>query len=749
MKKSNYTKRISGNKIGAFLIFCLLIALPLTAQESLNSYYSYPLSIGVAYQRLSNIAFNERTAPVNEITLRLGIPLPFLPVLKPFVLGGVALYDSDEQSDPTILDGGLSDGATMPSYNQDEVWDHLDYFGGLGIGVQGRLSKEFELGADAFIAFGSSYYGKRVVTSDGEWYPVGESEMVAGLNGELALNPSYNMNIQISPSLRYMRSLGNFHDYDGLYFGIGLTANYRFGEDPDAPRREIKSIQFGDIGIDPLYSAMQSYYSKNPFTSFSISNTDNNPVTDVEVYFYQAGFMDTPTLAAKFDVIESGESVEVDLLASFNQEIFSLEGITPLSGEVIVSYNSRGRAAEQTRPVSYDLYDKTSITWDDDEKVSAFITPADGALRNYTSFIRQSCKEEMIPMYNKEVQFAAQAFQALKEIGIIYQPDPTAPFTKMQENTMVVDSISLPRDSLKRISGDCDDLTVLYCSLLETVGIETGFITVPGHIYAVFNTKEQSSGYRDIHSDRALTISLDGELWVPVEITMIGKSGFLDAWRKGAEEWTAYEEEPARRNFYRTAEAQLTYRPVGLKSADLGLQYGDRERIAEGFSADISAVSDDLISDYKLLAEQENRAKYWNRLGIAYARFNRYREAEKAFGRAINLNGDYLGAKVNTANLQYLRKDYPGALNSYLSALATAEEFGKQRMLPRLLLNISRTYHQLKDFEHSGEYYARTEKLSPETVEQYAYLSKSGGAGSSRASEQTDLENEILFMDGE
>ncbi|GAH68908.1 unnamed protein product, partial [marine sediment metagenome] len=33
---------------------------------------------------------------------------------------------------------------------------------------------------------------------------------------------------------------------------------------------------------------------------------------------------------------------------------------------------------------------------------------------------------------------------------------------------------------------------------------------------------------------------LEGQLWVPVEITMIGKTGFLEAWRKGIEEWSAY-----------------------------------------------------------------------------------------------------------------------------------------------------------------------------------------------------------------
>ncbi|MBN2551801.1 MAG: hypothetical protein JXB06_03475 [Spirochaetales bacterium] len=91
---------------------------------------------------------------------------------------------------------------------------------------------------------------------------------------------------------------------------------------------------------------------------------------------------------------------------------------------------------------------------------------------------------------------AIQVFQALGEISCLYQADPALPFTKVQGNPLVIDSISLPRDTLTRITGDCDDLTVLFCSLMETAGVETGFITVPGHIYATFNTRvaARSSG---------------------------------------------------------------------------------------------------------------------------------------------------------------------------------------------------------------------------------------------------------------
>jgi transglutaminase-like putative cysteine protease len=32
-------------------------------------------------------------------------------------------------------------------------------------------------------------------------------------------------------------------------------------------------------------------------------------------------------------------------------------------------------------------------------------------------------------------------------------------------------------------AGDCDDLSILYCSLLEAIGIRTAFVTIPGHIF--------------------------------------------------------------------------------------------------------------------------------------------------------------------------------------------------------------------------------------------------------------------------
>ena len=492
---------------------------------------------------------------------------------------------------------------------------------------------------------------------------------------------------------------------------------------------------------------MQSYYARNPIGRVSITNTDRAAVSDLEVSFYQAGYMDSPTPSASRPALAPGETWTPDLLASFNQEVFKTEGVTPLTGEVVVRYRSRGRPVEQRQPVTYDLQDRTAITWDDDRKVGAFITPADSALRNYASFARQTLKADTIEQLNEPLQAAMQLYAALEEIGLLYQADPTSPFTQAQGNRQLVDSISLPRDTLKRATGDCDDLTVLFSSLLETVGVETGFMTVPGHIYAAFNTKVPSRDYRELHPDRSVTVNVDGELWVPIEITLIGKQGFLDAWRRGAELWRSYEQDAGKRGFNRTRVAQAVYRPVGLRESDLGLQYGSSQRIVASFRREIRRLGDAATADYSAAAGASGDKRDYNALGLAFVRYGRYGEAEQAFGRALQIDAGYASARVDLGNIAFLQKNYRGALASYQGAVGLLERQGKgtSPVAQRVLINISQAYHALEDYPGAQASFAKASSIDPERVRDFAYLAQVG-AGGSRASE---VRTGVFFAPGE
>ena len=712
-----------------FLCFYLTPALSFSQEKklNLNTYYRYLLSVGIEYQIFSPFAEYGSNYNIFEVSANVRWPIPPVPVLQPMVKGGMIRFDNQDQAEPTL-------------------WDHTHAFGGIGLVVAHRFAKTFEISGEAAVSFSQSFFPNLLPEAG----VLGEKNLIFEAGAHIDLNPSYNFNISVHPNVKYLASLGAMKDFNSFIFGIGFSANFRIGSDPDAPAAIIRSIQFTDVELPPLFAAMQSYYVRNPIGTIHLSNTDKKTITDVQVSFFQNGYMDSPTNAETIPEIEPGKGRDVDLFASFNEEVFQTEGITPLTGEVIVTYFSGGKPAEQRQSVSYDLYDKTSVTWDDDQKVSAFITPADSALRNYSSFIRQTCKDVTIPYYNKNLQFAIQAFHALNEIGVLYQIDPTLPFTEVQGDPMVVDSISLPRDTLKRITGDCDDLTVLFCSLLESVGIETGFITVPGHIYAAFNTKEETKNYDSIHPDRNMMITIDGNLWVPVEITMIGSKGFLDAWRKGIEEWLEFKESPEKRGFYITKRAQETYRPVGLKETDLGLQYGSRENITSGVNKEIDELVQGVVSDLVKRTEEKNDKKAWNRLGVAYAKFMRSHMAKQAFERALDADPDYISAAINLANLNFLDESYEEAREVYDRALITLRQnpSPSSAIMEKLLINLSRTYYQLERYDEAKTLFAEAEGINPDVSREYSYIAQASLEGDTgRAAEADASESPILFIE--
>jgi hypothetical protein len=685
------------------MLLCICCGAPVFSQDDvdLNGYYRYPFSLGVAYQTLS--PFGDYGTDFNsyfDLSAIFRIPLKKVPVLQPFMQTGMIRFIAPERDD------------------QDK-WTHTHWYLTPGIAYANRFSKNFEIGLE--LAAGVS---EAVFPNLDPAEPRGSLNLIGSAGVKIALDPSYNMNIDINPGIKYFYALSPLERFNGLVYSIGFSASYRFGEDPDAPQAIIRSLKISDLQFPPLFAAMQSYYSKNPFGRVTITNIEKYPIFDVEVSFFQAGFMDTPTKLASISRLEAGESGVIDISASFSEEIFTTVGIVPLTGEIITEYTSRNRPAKQSFPVSYDLYDKTALTWDDDKKVGAFITSADSALRNYASFVRQVAKDYVLSSFSEPLQVAMQLFYGLKEIGCIYQIDPTSPFTQVQENPMLVDSISLPRNTLKNLTGDCDDLTVLYCALLETVGIESAYITVPGHIYAAFNTKVPSRSYQKVHPEKNMTMNINGELWVPVEVTMIGTHDFLNAWRRGIEEFLALESSPEKRLITFTAQAQELYRPVGLRETDLGLQYGNQKRIVVSFNDSMERLIDQILDNYTEIAQDSNSKEGYNRLGIVCAQYRRYAQAQRAFNTALSLDRNYLSPQINLGNVFFMKQEYQSALRIYHEAEQILQEGGKSdtSLYLAVLLNISRAYYELENYDKASAYFDQVAERDPSLVEQYAYL---------------------------
>jgi tetratricopeptide (TPR) repeat protein len=716
------------------LLFLFLLSLLHAQSESVdfNNKYKFLFSVGAEYQSLSPIAlFNtdyKADYSISDVAAVIRLPLPFLPGLQPLVQVGMITFTS-------------VDRINLASSSR---FNHSHFYGLLGAGYSQMLSKTMEIGADLSAGLSEAIFNS--IAADGS--PRGSPYFVGSLGAKLALNVAYNLNVEVHPTIKYLFALTPLERFNGFAFGLGVTANYRAGDDPDLPKTSIRSIKFANAKVSNLFAAMQSYYIKHPIGKVTITNAESVSITEVDVSFLQTGFMDSQTKIVTLPDLKPGESREIDLFASFNQNVFTTEGVTPLTGEIIVDYNAWSRTNTQKLPVTYDLYDKESITWDDDKKVAAFITPADSAIRNYSSFIRTTCKDAEAKGYCGILQTAVQIFYALKEIGCIYQMDPTSPFEAAKSNPVIIDYVSLSRNTLKRRTGDCDDLTVLFCSMMETVGAESAFITVPGHIYAAFNTKMPPQSYKAVHPDEKMTLNLNGELWVPVEITMIGTSDFLSAWRTGIDEFKALDANPSKRNIYFTRKAQEIYRPVGLQETDLGLQYGDKSKIVKDFRKDMDKLVALVIDDFDKEAKASNTKGSYNKLGIACAQLGKYDKAVTAFNAALSLDRNYMSPKVNLSSVFFLQGEYQNALqilHAVEADLVQAKKTGSELYL-KVLLDISKSYYELENYDKLAVYSGKLFELDPGMAQKYSYLTK--GEGTSRAADIGAM-NQVLFAEEE
>jgi hypothetical protein len=111
------------------------------------------------------------------------------------------------------------------------------------------------------------------------------------------------------------------------------------------------------------------------------------------------------------------------------------------------------------------------MTWDDNRKASAFVTARDPAVMRFSKNISGMIRGKGSRAINPDLLQAIGLFESLGLYGLNYVVDPRTPYTELSRQREWIDFIQFPRQTLEYRAGDCDDLSILYCALLESVGI--------------------------------------------------------------------------------------------------------------------------------------------------------------------------------------------------------------------------------------------------------------------------------------
>ena len=470
-------------------------------------------------------------------------------------------------------------------------------------------------------------------------------------------------------------------------------------------------------------------------------NREPVPIDGIKLTYFIKQYMDNPKECPAPAGLAPNQSLAVDVVALFTDKILEATEATKASAEVVLEYRMNGELYREVQTPTVRVLDRNAMTWTDDRRAAAFVTAKDPQVLAFSKAVSGLVRDKGPQALPGNLLQAMGIHQALDLYGLSYVVDPKSSYQDFSKQESQVDYLQFPRQTLEFRGGDCDDLSILYTALLESVGIETAFITVPGHIYAAFNL-----GLTPAEASRALSstadlIEHDGAIWVPVEITD-RRNGFLAAWQTGAREWR----EGASKNAaalipIRTAWEE--YEPVGLPGDGKAQSLPPDNTIAASFTKETDRFIAREIRPKVVKLESEIRSgggapRTFNQLGVLYAQYGKLSEAEAQFNRAL-ASQIYIPALINLGNVYYLRKDYPRAQASYERA---------SKADPRsavALVNLAKIYREQEKYDLAGSTSDRLAKIDPATAKRYAYLG--GGMGDTARANDIESRGETLWQD--
>jgi len=559
---------------------------------------------------------------------------------------------------------------------------------------------------------GGYYFGFLNDSSGGNFFA--QTKVGSGFS----VSPSVDLNLDVDYSYYFGGGSSLSNTFNGIGISIGIS--YRLGAGSGK-----SNIDIPILNLSPIYPVLHETYDSLPLGSIVVKNGESGAIEDVRVSYFIPSYMDSPRQTEIIPRMERNQETEVSLHALLDKSILDETEGTAANSEINITYKFRGIEKSYSQSVRADILYRNALVWDDDRKAASFVTAKDPAIltlsRNSLNVIRDFSNQGT----DSALRQGMAVYEALRIYGLSYVIDPDSSYEELSAGS-ALDFIQFPVETLIYKAGDCDDLSVLFSSLMESLSVETAFITVPGHIYTAIalETDPKDAGALFPRSQNDL-IQRDGKLWVPVEVTLIESEGFAEAWRVGASEWHKYSDQD-KAGFWPIQEAWQIYKPVGLISSSVNLEYPSEALVSEAFGNVLTTFIAREIRFRVMELEEEinnssgrDRQKKRNSLGVLYARNGMYDDAIRTIRPVATGRDIYLPAVLNLANLYYLTDNLELAVQYYRSAAES-------------LINPKAAYLGLAMVENkrgntvaASEAYYEFAALAPERAEKYAFLAGS------------------------
>lgn len=543
----------------------------------------------------------------------------------------------------------------------------------------GRLG--FGLNAAAGIHFASyDYPGEKNASGNG--YKEGrEPGSLKVCNPYIRFEGSvnYRLTSSIALGLRggYVIDFFDGHDFDdgfspfmaGPEVGIGLR--YSFSNVKPEQHVEASISQFG-----PIYPLLMNVYKDVDFGTVHITNSEDAEIKNVRVYFKAAPYTSSSYLCGKIKKIRKGQTYDIPLKGDFSQELakFSDDGSFP--GEITITYDYMGNKMTTTESVLVSTYNRNTMNWSDPNSIAAFISPSDETILELSKFAGATAKSNLRSGLNSKLQTTIYMTELFGSLGIQRIADKVSPYVTSHGDTTKNDYIQYPFQTLTYMSGDSDELGIVFASLLEAVSVDAALIPDENDFIVAAELGLSAKGVEGLFADPDQLVIIGDEYYLPLSANNLGK-GFNAAWKAGSRQLRA-EMEKKTPDFVILKDAWQSYPPLGLSvkrnvakpsSASL-IARASRE--LESFTSDNIRpkirASEALVSSGK--ATDDDRIA----LGLLYVRAGDTASAAAIF-RPLSDKGN-ITAMNNLANIYILQKDFSSAKRLYEKVLEKDDKNG-------------------------------------------------------------------------
>ncbi|MFC2088564.1 hypothetical protein ACFLSX_03105 [Calditrichota bacterium] len=354
---------------------------------------------------------------------------------------------------------------------------------------------------------------------------IGSDSQIGAYLGS-GINVLLSSRFAINADLKYhLLEFNPQNEYSNFEYAFGLT--YMWGDNP-----EIFRIEEIKLNVEDIYPAYYQFYDAFPLAFVRVRNMVSYPI-EVNVVSNVRNYSER-SQESGFVKILAGETEDINIYGLFGDKLLQASERKP----AVLDLELEARAGvTHTISASINVIVHSRNAWNGEvSRLKFFITPDNQEIMKISrSIIDQNPDIDKSSI--KNFLAAKGIFNVLQTWGLSYQSDPNIPYYKD-------DYVQFAMETKHRGAGDCDDLVVLYASLLESLGIETAFVQVKdpeketAHLYLIFDTGIQPENGGLITSNEKRYIIREkplgnSSIWIPVETTLVDQ-GFDAAWNYAA-----------------------------------------------------------------------------------------------------------------------------------------------------------------------------------------------------------------------